>query len=146
MDIKVRYKSIRALAAKLDPENADLDRLETENEDRKHLDRSNKAIWLRSIDNPEKSSVGGQIVSACPLIAAERLYEKTHEMATDEQVRAHKEKEDITRDANMRTDMKSNSKVNVINEITLSAETLAALASQQPQPPRKPRNDQQPAG
>ncbi len=145
MDIKVRYKSIRALAAKLDPENMELDRQETENEERRHLDRSDKEIWLRSIDNPEKSSVGGQIVSAAPMIAAERLYEKTHELATDAQVQVHKEREEILREANTRTDMKSNSKVNVINEITLSAETLAALASQQ-QPARKPRGDQQPAG
>lgn len=88
--IKEYWKSVRAIAAKLDPEAAKLDQEEVDAETRTHLNRSRKEIWLRSKDNENTGGVGDTIVSAAPMIAARWIKDGTHELATEEQVRAHK--------------------------------------------------------
>lgn len=88
--IKDYWRSVRATAAKLDPQAAEKDAAELEPERRIHLDKSIKEIWLVSRDSEHTGGVGRQVVSATPMIAARYLKDQTHELATEEQVRAHK--------------------------------------------------------
>lgn len=88
--IKDYWKSVRKIAAKLDPEAAERDAAEDEKEGRIHLERSGKEIWLISTANEATGSTAGTVVSATPWVAARYLKDHTHELASDEQVAAHK--------------------------------------------------------
>lgn len=87
---KEYWRSVRAIAAKLDPEAAERDANEMDRENRVHIERSTKEIWLVSKDHEQTGGVAGKVVSARPWIAARWLKDGTHELATAEQVRAHK--------------------------------------------------------
>lgn len=90
ISIKEYWISVRRIAAKLDPEAAALDQEELERENRVHLDRSQKEIWLVSNNNENTGGVDGQVISAIPMIAARYLKDQSHVLATAEQVAAHK--------------------------------------------------------
>lgn len=90
LGIKEYWRSVRGIASKLDPDAALLDQQETEREERTHLDRSRKEIWLMSVENEATGGTGGQVISAFPPIAARYLKDQTHVLATDVQVAAHK--------------------------------------------------------
>jgi hypothetical protein len=90
ISIKEYWRSVRALAAKLDPEAAKLDQEEVERDQRVHLERSQKEIWLVSVDSENTGGVTGQVVSARPFVAARWIKDGTHVLATPEQVAVHK--------------------------------------------------------
>jgi hypothetical protein len=48
-------------------------------------------VWLVSLQNPAKGQVGGAIVEAAAAVAAKLLHAKSQRLATEEEVRAHKE-------------------------------------------------------
>ncbi len=52
--IKEYWKNLRRIAAKLDPEAAELDAAEEDKESRVHLEKSGKEIWLISTANDEQ--------------------------------------------------------------------------------------------
>ncbi len=89
MDIKQYWKSIVSKAAEFDPEAAEKDRNEMNKEDQIHLRSSKKEIYLVSVDNPEKGSVGGRVVTAFPYVAAQMLQAQTHVLANERQKEAH---------------------------------------------------------
>jgi len=88
--IKQYWRSVRSIAASLDPEAAKLDHNEEEREMRVHLERSQKEIWLVSKHDDKTGSIAGKVVSAHPWIAARWLKEQSHELATSDQVAAYK--------------------------------------------------------
>lgn len=88
--VKDYWRSIRKIASELDPEAAARDTDELDAENRTHLERSGKEIWLISIANETIGTVAGSIISATPWVAARYLKEQTHVLATPEQVRGYK--------------------------------------------------------
>lgn len=88
--VKQYWRNVRAMAAKLDPEAAELDQNEVERELRVHLERSQKEIWLVSRNDDKTGGVAGKVASAHPWIAARWLKDQSHELATPDQVAAHK--------------------------------------------------------
>lgn len=133
MNVKDYLKGIRRLASQLDPEAAALDAQETEREDRTHLERSQKEIWLISLDKEEVGSKGGQVVSAHPMIAARWMRDQTHELASEHQVAAHKhkleqKKLDIEKEEADRKGVPSSKIVEMLAQ-TLAATTANANAS-----------------
>lgn len=92
MDYKQYHREIRKIAAQFDPEAALRDAQEEDPAERIHLRRSKAEVWITSVDNAEKSSVGGQVVTASPFIAAENIYRGTHRKSTDEEIAAEKDR------------------------------------------------------
>lgn len=90
LNIKEYWRSVRKIAASLDPEAARLDASEESDDLRVHLDMSAKEIWLVSLEHDKTGGRAGSVVSARPLIAAGWLKEGTHVLASEEQIAAHK--------------------------------------------------------
>ncbi len=90
MNVKELHKGIRRVASGLDPESAALDAQEYDPAEKQYLNRSRREIWLVSKQRETVGSIAGQVVSAVPMIAARWLQEETHELASPEQVAAHK--------------------------------------------------------
>jgi hypothetical protein len=87
MDLKKYYSSVQKIAAKLDPETASAIITDPDGSlPSKHYRMSQKAVWLMSVENDEKGSVAGSVIEANPWVAAERLYDKTHELASEAQI------------------------------------------------------------
>ena len=51
-------------------------------------------VWLVSLQNLAKGHVGGAIVEVASAVAAKLLYAKSQRLATDEEVEAHKARQD----------------------------------------------------
>jgi hypothetical protein len=100
MDYRQYQRAIRKMAADLDPESARLDQLEDDPEQRIHLRvLSEKEIFLTSIRNPEKDSFPGQVLTAKPWTAAERIHAGTHRVSTPEEIAQWKKHQSETSDA-----------------------------------------------
>jgi hypothetical protein len=84
------WRSVRKIAAGLDPEAAIRDQQEDDADMRTHLNMSQKEIWLVSVDNERTGGVAGRVIAAHPMVAARWLKDSTHARASDEQVAAYK--------------------------------------------------------
>ena len=129
MNIKEYWRNLRDLASQLDPEAAELDAKEHEPAMRTHLQRSQKEIWLISIVNEEKGSHPGVVVSAHPMVAAQYIKDKTHELATKEQVAAWQATLDARR---VEIAAQVQAAKGPVPQIVISPEIVAAAAAKQP--------------
>ena len=87
MDVKHYWREIRQIAARFDPEALDKDRNEEDPAERVHLRRSEKPVWLISVENREKGSVAGMVVEMKPYAAAERIFAATHRLANEQEIK-----------------------------------------------------------
>jgi 2,4-dienoyl-CoA reductase-like NADH-dependent reductase (Old Yellow Enzyme family) len=54
-------------------------------------------VWLVSLQNLAKGQVGGAIVEVAAAVAAKLLHAKSQRLATDEEIQAHKARQDETK-------------------------------------------------
>jgi hypothetical protein len=92
MDL-VKYMRDRARdAAKLDPETAAILAADPILSPMKTYRASAKVIWLISVWNEEKGSYGGQVSEANPWLASEVIYNGTHRLATEDEIRGEEQR------------------------------------------------------
>jgi hypothetical protein len=139
MNIKEYWKSVRKVAAELDPEAAKLDADEQDSALRTHLDLSQKEVWLVSIRNEQIGTVAGSVVSAHPMNAARLLKEATHVLARPEQVQKHKAELDRRREAILAEERERKGQgQQAPPQIVISQDVVAAVAaSRQPRPQKE---------
>lgn len=123
MDLKEYWKRVRKLAAQFDPDSAAADAAELEQIDRVHLKTSMHPVRLISLDNEMKGSRGGQVVEARPYLAAERILDGTHRLATAEEYAAHEVAQGITRENIQREE---SARVTKGTQVTVDPIALAA--------------------
>lgn len=140
MNIKEYWKSVRKVAADLDPEAAKLDADEQDSALRTNLDLSQKEIWLVSIQNEQIGTIAGKVTSAHPMNAARLLKESTHVLARPEQVQRYKAELAERRDNILAEERERKGQQTQQPQIVISSELIAAAAagnaSKQSRPPR----------
>jgi hypothetical protein len=128
MNIKEYWKSVRKVAADLDPEAAQLDATEQDPALRTNLDLSQKEMWLVSIRNEQIGTLAGRVVSAHPMNAARLIKELTHVLASPEQVQKHKA-ELATRRDQILAEERERKGQQAPPQIVISSELVAAAAA-----------------
>jgi hypothetical protein len=142
MNIKEYWKSVRKVAATLDPAAAGLDAEEQDPALRTNLDLSQKEIWLVSIRNEQIGTVPGKVISAHPMNAARLLKESSHTLASPEQVQKYKAELDARRDSILAEERERKGQ-QAPPQIVISSELVAAAAAGTGKQPRPPRAEQQ---
>jgi hypothetical protein len=126
MTIQRYWEIILAKCAELDPDTVPAANAAPPGQKHWTFRRSSKVIWLRSLDNEEKNSFAGSVVEANPLVAAEAIYNKTHDRAPDEDVQRELARREQMRQGIIAQD---NAQRNPGTTIVVTAEALrAALA------------------
>ncbi len=97
-DVKAYWRNVREIAAKHDPEAFQRDREEEDPALRVNLRTSIVPVWLVSLDDPQTGSVPGRIFVMRPYAAAERLFSKTHRLATPDEIAAEEARNTIKHD------------------------------------------------
>jgi hypothetical protein len=54
-------------------------------------------VWLVSLQNPAEAQVGGAIVEVAAAVAAKLLHAKSHRLATEEEIQAHKARQNAAK-------------------------------------------------
>lgn len=139
MDIKKLAKSIRALAAQMDPEAAERDAREQDPTLRTNLNDSKKEVLITSIENDSLGSHGGRVFQVFPMNAARCITEGTHRLSTPEEVSAYRKELDERRISILAEAEKAKGPV---PKIEISSELIAAAVAAQSKPAGRTRAEQ----
>lgn len=80
-------------------------------------------VWLMSLEEPERGMVGGRMAEVGAAQAAPLLYNRSHRMATEEEIAAHLEQENQARKRSFQEGLRR--KGIAVVEVPLTETTLA---------------------